>query len=203
MKKVNKRLLVRKSKPKRKPKKQILTKKVNIPFIKTFISYSWDNEEHKNWVLKFSKVLRNKGIDIILDQFELDAGRDLTYFIDKNLKRSKKVIIVLTPNYAKKADGRRGGVGEEYSIIRNDESLNAEKQLKKYIPILRLGDKNRSCPLYLKSLVYIDMTDDSLFDIKIEETIKAIHKIKLVEKTPLGDHPDFVKQYYLKHAKRQ
>lgn len=36
-----------------------------------FISYSWDNEEHKSWVLNLAKALQSKGVVVILNQYEL------------------------------------------------------------------------------------------------------------------------------------
>ena len=41
---------------------------------KAFISYAWDNEEHKNWVLKLASDLRHHGIDAILDQWDARLG---------------------------------------------------------------------------------------------------------------------------------
>lgn len=37
---------------------------------KVFVSYSHDNEEHKEWVLQLATRLRSNGVDIILDMME-------------------------------------------------------------------------------------------------------------------------------------
>lgn len=34
-----------------------------------FISYSHDNDEHKEWVLQLATRLRSNGIDVILDRW--------------------------------------------------------------------------------------------------------------------------------------
>ena len=44
---------------------------------KVFISYSHDSAEHKQWVLEFATTLRNRGVDAILDQWDLKPGDDL------------------------------------------------------------------------------------------------------------------------------
>lgn len=46
---------------------------------KTFISYAWDSEEHKNWVLKLASDLRRHGVDTILDQWDVRLGNDLPF----------------------------------------------------------------------------------------------------------------------------
>lgn len=42
-----------------------------------FISYSHDNQNHNNWVLRLATNLRSHGVDAILDQFDLRIGKDL------------------------------------------------------------------------------------------------------------------------------
>ncbi|MBE9202649.1 hypothetical protein IQ218_03145 [Synechocystis salina LEGE 06099] len=36
---------------------------------KIFISYSWDNESHQNWVVQLANSLRECGIDANVDVF--------------------------------------------------------------------------------------------------------------------------------------
>lgn len=36
----------------------------------TFISYSWDNENHTDWVLNLGNSLVSFGLDVILDQYD-------------------------------------------------------------------------------------------------------------------------------------
>jgi hypothetical protein len=45
-----------------------------------FISYAWENENHKNWVNWFSNTLRNNGIETFLDQHDLPLGDNLVEF---------------------------------------------------------------------------------------------------------------------------
>lgn len=43
-----------------------------------FISYSHDNEAHKEWVLTLATHLRqHMGVDVILDEWDLRIGGDL------------------------------------------------------------------------------------------------------------------------------
>lgn len=38
---------------------------------KVFVSYSHDNDAHKDWIMKLATDLRHHGVDIILDQWDL------------------------------------------------------------------------------------------------------------------------------------
>lgn len=39
-----------------------------------FISYSWDDEEHKKWVKEFADRLLSDGINAVVDQYDLSLG---------------------------------------------------------------------------------------------------------------------------------
>ncbi|MEL6135162.1 MAG: toll/interleukin-1 receptor domain-containing protein, partial [Bacteroidota bacterium] len=83
--------------------------------IKVFISYSWDSDEHKEWVKQLADRLMADGIDITLDQYDLLLGRNLTHYMEEAVETANKVILILTENYKLKAEKRTGGVGYEYS----------------------------------------------------------------------------------------
>ena len=44
---------------------------------KAFISYSHDSSDHKRWVAVLATKLRENGVDVILDQWDLSLGDDL------------------------------------------------------------------------------------------------------------------------------
>ena len=51
---------------------------------KVFISYAHDSQEHKKWVLDLATMLRNNGVDAIIDQWELRPGDDLSLINELN-----------------------------------------------------------------------------------------------------------------------
>ena len=55
---------------------------------KVFVSYSHDSDEHKEWVLQLSTRLRQNGVDVILDRWDLGAGDDMTLFMEKGVRDS-------------------------------------------------------------------------------------------------------------------
>ena len=84
---------------------------------RVFISYSHDSASHKEWVLNFATTLRNRGIDAVLDQWDLKPGDDIPHFMETELSRSDFVIMVCTESYVEKANAGQGGVGYEKMIM--------------------------------------------------------------------------------------
>ena len=162
-------------------------------FLKVFISYSWDSEDHKEWVLKLAnKISGLPGVHVTFDRYDLRAGKDMDYFIDKGIKESDKVLIILTRNYALKADNKEGGVGEEYSIIRSEMKIEIGEQIK-FIPVLKDGDRDSSCPMFLKRLVYHDMRDELKFEDNYNDLLREIFdKPKITRPNKQVDLPEFL-----------
>lgn len=155
---------------------------------KVFISYSWDGEAHENWVLNLATKLREKGIDAILDQWELDLGKPIPNFMENSVGKSDRVICVITPKYNEKSINLHGGVGYEYSIISAEIMDKIDTQ--KFIPLLKEGN-NENIPKSLKGRMYIDMRDDSSFEYRLEELLRDIYKEPKNKKPPIGRRPKF------------
>ena len=65
---------------------------------KAFISYSWDNDSHKDWVLNLANELMKNGVDVFLDQYDLSLGMEMTHFMEKAVT-ADRILAILTPNY--------------------------------------------------------------------------------------------------------
>ena len=51
---------------------------------RVFISYSWTNQTHADWVYNLATKLRTEhGIDVIFDKWDLKPGHDLNYFMEQ------------------------------------------------------------------------------------------------------------------------
>lgn len=159
-----------------------------------FISYSWDSPKHQEWILRLAKDLMSKyGLNVILDQFELSAGNDLTYFMESSMEKADKVLVILTPSYKIKAEERKSGVGYETSMI-TQEIFESPISKVKFIPVLRNGTLSTSTPKFLKSKLYHSMIDDDLYLNKLFELSRIIYEKPLIEKPELGEIPDFTKR---------
>jgi hypothetical protein len=155
-----------------------------------FFSYSWDNEDHKLWVLRLAAELIRNGIEVLIDEWNLDKyNNDLHFFMESGIRSSEKVIMICTPEYAEKANERKGGVGVENTII-TGEFYDKSKD-NKFIPIVRKYEKklSDSLPSFLKTKYSIDFSKDPEFRSKLEELERKILNIPRFKKPELGTLP--------------
>ncbi len=146
--------------------------------IKIFISYSWDNTIHEEWVKKFADDLEGyKEFHIILDQYDLDNTVDKNLFMEKAVFESNIILIICTKNYALKANSRLGGVGIETYLSTSkhwDEILTMGKS--NIIAILK-DEREVSIPNYLKGKFDISFKNDNNYNINLNNLIQEIKRI--------------------------
>jgi hypothetical protein len=154
-----------------------------------FISYSWDSEAHKKWVLDLAYRLQGRdGVQVILDKWHLQPGGDRAIFMEKSVKDSDFVILICTQDYARKANNREGGVGYEATIITGELADNIAQG--KFIPILRDGDWKLSLPVWIKTKVGVDLRGNPYSDELYQDLLRALHK-EPVKPPPVGPKPVF------------
>ncbi|MFM9948395.1 MAG: toll/interleukin-1 receptor domain-containing protein [Saprospiraceae bacterium] len=155
-----------------------------------FISYSWDDEQHKEWVLTLANRLCSNGINVILDRYYLKPGKNLPHFVEQSIEKAERIIIVFTPNYKLKADKRAGGVGYEYSIM-NVSLYNNQTTNEKVIPVLRAGNKEDSIPEFMQQFIHIDTRNDENFENSYIDLLREIYNEPAIQKPTLGTKPIF------------
>lgn len=153
---------------------------------KVFIFYSHDSLEHKKWVLELTIRLRNHGIDAIIDQFELQAGDDVPHFMETNLAKVDKIIMVCSERYVEKANKGQGGVGYEKMIITSNLLQRIDEN--KIIPIIRQNGEIE-IPTFLKSKLYINFSKNDEYEFSYNNLVRTIHGTPLFEKPPVGNNP--------------
>ena len=154
---------------------------------KVFISYSHDSPEHKKWVGELASKLVKKGVDVILDQWDLGLGDDVPKFMEKSVSNSDRVLMVCTETYAKKADEGQGGVGFETMIVTGE--LVRDLGTSKFIPIVRQKAAEKLLPKSVATRFYVDSSEEHNFDSQFEILLKELHEIPVSEKPPLGKNP--------------
>lgn len=165
-----------------------------MPAPKLFISYSWASPSHEQLVIDLATELRESGVDVILDKWELKEGHDAVAFMEQMVTNPeiKKVAIVSDRTYAEKADGRAGGVGTETQII---SSKVYEKQVQeKFVLVVTEKDSNGKpfLPTYYKSRVYIDLSEPDSYSENFERLLRWIFDKPLYVKPEIGNAPSFV-----------
>lgn len=90
--------------------------------LKAFISYSWTSPAFVERVRTLADRLRQDGIDVLLDQYDLGLGDDKFVYMQKSVSDPsvKKVIVLCDARYKEKFDNRQGGVGTESTMMTSD-----------------------------------------------------------------------------------
>lgn len=159
---------------------------MNVAPPRVFISYSHDSADHKKWVLDFATTLRSRGIDAVLDQWDLKPGDDLPEFMEQNLTAADYAIMVCTKRYVAKANAGEGGVGYE-KMIMTSSSLS-KISANKVIPIVR-EKGNPPTPTFLATKLYIDFTTDSEVEFALDDLLRHLLNAPLYQKPEIGDAP--------------
>jgi hypothetical protein len=158
------------------------------PAPKTFISYSWDDPAHREWVRQLAIRLREDGVAVTLDQWDVAPGDQIPAFMERAVRENDFVIAVCTPRFKEKSDGRGGGVGYEGDIMTAYAFTAGAK--KKFIPVLRLGGWVEAAPTWLLGRAKIDLSGDPYSEPEYEELLRTLHSAR-EEAPPIGSRPDF------------
>lgn len=155
---------------------------------KVFISYSWGNKEHQDWVVNLGTRLMSDTVDVVLDRWSLKEGHDVHSFMEEMVKSNDifRVIIIINSKYKEKADDREGGVGVETQII--TPSIYTNQKQEKFIPVVLEKDENGNpyLPIYLANRKYIDFSKEENFEDSYEELIRNILEAPAIPKPKLG-----------------
>lgn len=161
---------------------------------KVFISYSWTSDEYADWVKLLAEKLISNGVDVVLDRWDLRPGQDKYVFMEQMVTdpEIKKVLVMCDKRYTERADRREGGVGTESTII-SQEVYNQVNQ-EKFIPVIteRSPEGKNYLPTFIKSRIYIDLSDSNLFERGYEDLLRTLTGRPASEKPPLGKPPTYL-----------
>ncbi|MDE5608535.1 MAG: toll/interleukin-1 receptor domain-containing protein [Muribaculaceae bacterium] len=154
-----------------------------------FFSYSWDDEDHKAWVLKLANDLAKYRIHVLLDQY-LPGGYSLTHFMNKGLDIADRVVVIGTPKYKEKfVKSTTGGVAYEESIIHAD--LMRDIATTKIIPIIHSGTFDSSLPPLISRRIGFDFNDETKYLSLVSELVREIYNVPKHPRPTLGPVPVF------------
>jgi hypothetical protein len=153
---------------------------------KVFISYSHDSPEHKKWVLDLAINLRENGIDVILDQWDLKLGGDVAKFMGSSTD-ADRVLMICTEPYVKKADEGKGGVGYEAMIVTGELIRNLDTT--KFIPVIRQNPGEIKLPKSVSTRAYINLSNNQSLEQEFERLLRDLHQAPAVSKPPIGENP--------------
>lgn len=154
---------------------------------RVFLSYSHDSDTHKDWVLELATFLLSNGIDVILDQWDVEYGDDLAAFMEKAVTTSDRVIIICTDEYVRKANAGIGGVGYEKTIC-TAEMLRDYSNRRRFIPVVRNVASEQKLPTYFGAALYSDLSNGQDNANSRADLVRAIYEVPRT-KPPLGLSP--------------
>jgi hypothetical protein len=136
----------------------VATQKTNNNSImrSAFISYSWDDDAHGDWVRKLAERLRADGVDVSIDRWAAVPGDQLTAFMEGAIRENQFVVIICTPRYKHRSDNREGGVGYEGDVMTAE--IMTSQNHRKFIPVLRKGSWSEAAPSWLLGKYYINLS---------------------------------------------
>jgi len=171
-----------------------------------FISYSHDDENHKNWVLQLATRLRSNGLDVLLDQWNLKLGQDLAAFMERGLSDANRVVCICSKKYVEKANQGHGGVGYEKQIITAE--LMTDLNSNWVAPVVRNNTKEiRNVPTFLSGRLYVSFEDDRLYEKSYEQLLRDLLDEPVLPIPPIGKNPfqnieSFTNQKFMPSSER-
>jgi hypothetical protein len=159
-----------------------------------FISYSWTSPDHEAWVLKLATDLRESGVDVILDKWDLKEGHDANAFMETMVTdpEIKRVALVCDKGSVDKTNDRHGGVGTEAQII--SAAIYSAQAQDKFVAVLAERDEHGRpyLPVYYRSRIWIDLSDSTTFAENFDRLLRWIFGQPLHQKPDLGPKPSFL-----------
>lgn len=138
---------------------------------KVFISYSHDSEDFKDWVRAFADRLIGGGVDVTLDQYDLKLGKMIPHFMEKGISENDYVLLLISPEFVRKAKVRQGGVGFEVDLVAGEIIVSNNR--RKFIPVLVKVDFE-NVPPFLKGVKGIRITNLFSYDKEYRELYETI-----------------------------
>jgi hypothetical protein len=152
-----------------------------------FVSYSHDDQAHKDWVLTLATRLRANGIDIVLDQWNLRFGADLPRFMETGLSESRRVVVICTERYVEKANSGIGGVGYEKMIL--TAQLMQDVNVNRIVPVVRRNGLSQPLPLFLGARLFVDFRSDAKYEAGYASILHDLHGSSVQPCPPIGPNP--------------
>lgn len=158
-----------------------------------FISYSWTNPSHEQWVLDLASRLTEDGVHVILDKWDLREGQDAHEFMEQMVTKAdiKKVAIICDKEYVRRADERERGVGTETRLITGAIYKSDEP---KFVAVITEKDEDGSpyVPAYYSGRIHIDLAESSHYEEQYERLVRWVYDKPLYSRPARGKAPSFL-----------
>jgi hypothetical protein len=135
------------------------------------------------WVGEFAARLRGNGVDVSLDQWMVGLGKPLPEFMEQLVREYERVLVICTPTYKEKSDGRIGGVGYEGDLMTGE--MLTQRKREKFIPVLRAGNWTASIPSWLSGRRGVDLRGEEYSESEYRKLVDELLG-RMPQSPPLG-----------------
>lgn len=124
---------------------------------RVFVTYSHDDERHRDLVREFATFLRAEvGIDVRLDQWADDGRRDWSLWAIEQLAEADFVLVIASPDYQRRAEGtevshRGRGAQFEAAMIRDNLTQDLPRATRRILPVVLPGRRVEEIPSFLNA----------------------------------------------------
>lgn len=138
--------------------------------IKVFVSYKWESGAHVAWVRRLSADLRARGIEAVLDQWEVRFGESFTDYMQSHIADADVILFVITFGSVASAEAPAGKGG---ALKFEVQMMNARRIAEgvRIIGVYRSGDRP---PHYLRDHRYVDFRDDERYGEALEALVQDL-----------------------------
>jgi hypothetical protein len=143
---------------------------LNSKLVRAFVSYKWESKEHSSWVERLSTALRARGIEALLDRWEVKLGESFTDYMQEHISTADIILFVITPQAVEAAEAPRGKGG---ALKFEVQMMNARRIAEgtRIIGVYRSGDRP---PRYLRDHRYVDFREDAAFEDSLQILVDDI-----------------------------
>ena len=144
---------------------------------KVFISYKWEDEAHIRWVEQLARDLRQRGIDALLDKWEVHLGESFSNYMASAISSSDAFLFIMTNQSVKAVESQAVSGAVRFEVqLANSRKIAGERF--RFIGVLRQGKKVTA---YLRDSRYIDFRDDKTYSFSLS---KLVDELKGVSEKP-------------------
>ncbi len=146
---------------------------------KVFLSHA--SEDKQRFVVSFATALRERGIDVWFDKWEILPGDSLVdKLFEEGLKEAEAVLIVIS------------AVSITKPWVRKELNAAVVNQITRQTKVIPVVLDNAEVPEALRSLVWEPIPDLNDYGAQLDRVVDAIHGRR--NKPALGTAPDYLKE---------
>ncbi|MEV6907048.1 toll/interleukin-1 receptor domain-containing protein [Amycolatopsis sp. NPDC051071] len=120
-----------------------------------FISYAHDSPAHKDQVRRFAELLRDGGVEVVLDQWVPPGRQDWGTWAVRAIVRCDFTIIIASPGYKRAADDLDDsrlnlGAQSEAAVIRDELHGDRPQWKRRLLPVVLPGYTKAEIPYFMQ-----------------------------------------------------